>query len=100
MVPILVLGATGGIRVLLEREKAVLLPGIILLAIGFITKESIGYGDGWLLLALGMWLSLEKLVYMLGVGIFLAMIYGLGRGEQEVPLVPFLTVAYLMGGWI
>jgi leader peptidase (prepilin peptidase)/N-methyltransferase len=100
MMPILILGATGAIRLLLSKEQPIWLPGTILLAIGFATNEGIGYGDGWLMLALGMWLSREKLVYMLGAGIPGAMIYAFCKGEKEVPLVPFLTAAYLMGGWI
>jgi leader peptidase (prepilin peptidase)/N-methyltransferase len=100
MVPILILGVTGVVRLLLMREMAAWLPGTILLAIGYTTKESIGYGDGWLLLALGMWISGEKLMYMLGIGMFGAAGYALYKGEQEVPLVPFLTAAYLVEGWI
>jgi leader peptidase (prepilin peptidase)/N-methyltransferase len=100
MIPILILGVTGVIRLFLTGEPMVWMPGTLLLLIGFATKESIGYGDGWLLLALGMWLSMERLVYMLGVGILCAVLYALLRGAKEVPLVPFLTAAYLTEGWI
>ncbi|MCD8249012.1 MAG: prepilin peptidase, partial [Lachnospiraceae bacterium] len=66
--------------------------------VGYLSGERIGYGDGWLTLALGMWLSAERLLLMLVLGFLLCALAGLGTGERELPFVPFLTVAYFITG--
>ena len=43
-------------------------PGCLLLLLGYISREQIGYGDGWLMLSLGMWLDLTELLWMLFAG--------------------------------
>ncbi|MDE6961934.1 MAG: hypothetical protein K2P27_13925, partial [Lachnospiraceae bacterium] len=58
-----------------------------------------GYGDGWLILALEMWLSVPELLYLLFLGIGMGTLYGFCFRIREVPLVPFLTAAYLIGVW-
>lgn len=75
-------------------------PGICLLVIGYLTQEKIGYGDGYLMLSLGMWLTLSELLQVLMLGISLLSLYGICARKKELPLVPFLTIAYLMGEWI
>ena len=97
---ILELGCSGILPALREGYAPQWGPGLLILAAGFISREQIGYGDGWLLLALGMWMPLLKLLYMLLLGIGLGMLYGLCFRQKELPLVPFLTVAYIIGEWI
>ncbi len=81
------------------------LPGMFLLAIGFLTRESVGYGDGIILLVcgsiLGFWGCLE--VFLLGL--FLTFPFSLfliaGRRadrKKEIPFVPFLLAGY--GIWL
>lgn len=40
-------------------REMVWFPGLFLLVVGKLSGERIGLGDGWLLLALGMWLPYE-----------------------------------------
>ncbi|MBR6770416.1 MAG: prepilin peptidase [Lachnospiraceae bacterium] len=76
-----------------------LIPGSSLLALGIMTKESIGYGDGLLILALGILLGLEKCLITVGMGLAASAIYALVllafrkvNGKSRLPFVPFLTI--------
>lgn len=75
-------------------------PGAVLLLLGFFSREQIGYGDGWLILALGMWLELPELLGMLFLGFGLLTLWAAAVRKGELPLVPFLTAAYVIGGWL
>ena len=66
-------------------------PGCLLLLLGYISREQIGYGDGWLIL------SLTELLWVLFGGTGLGGLYGFLFHKKELPLVPFLTAAYMIG---
>lgn len=97
MAVIFVLGVTGGCYALYNGQEISPGPGILLLLFGYLTDEQIGYGDGWLVLALGMWISSVKLLEVLLEGLALSVIWAVCRRKREVPLVPFLTVSYVIG---
>lgn len=94
------LGGTGLLWGLVSGQPPELLPGLLLLAAGFFSKEQVGYGDGWLLLALGMWLPGSKLFFLLFLGILAAALSGVLFHKKELPLVPYLTAAYVMGAYL
>ena len=94
------LGGTGMIYALSVGYVPQPLPGILILLLGRFSNEQIGYGDGWLLLALGMWLPLKTLLWILFLGIGLGTLYALVFRVRELPLVPFLAAAYAAGGWL
>ena len=68
-IPILVTGLLGAVGIVLSvlRERPLtdllmaLTPGLVCLLIGKITEEAIGYGDGFLLCAMGAIVSRETL---------------------------------------
>ncbi len=69
--------------------------GILVLA--FFTKNRIGYGDGFVLIATGALLGFRVNVMMLFLGLFLASLKGIwilisGKGNKNasMPFVPFL----------
>lgn len=95
---LLELGGTGLLYALSSGHIPQLLPGFALLYLGFVSREQIGYGDGWLMLVLGMWLDLENLLWMILFGMGFGVLYAFLFRKKELPLVPFLTAAYLMGG--
>ena len=97
---ILELGFTGLIRTVWSLDTPAVLPGILLLAAGYVTGEWVGYGDGWLVLALGMWMDSAELIRMLLTGSILACVCGICMKRKEVPFVPFLTAAYVIGEWL
>lgn len=78
--------------------------GLMFVALGVLTKGSIGLGDGWLLLALGCLLSAELYVKTLMIGLLLAagwsgvlLIVCKKNRKTEIPLVPFLLLGYIGG---
>lgn len=115
-IPIIVtiIGAIGGICLSIFRNRApvslcmALLPGLLCLLIGWMTKEAIGYGDGFLLCAMGTYLSCEDVLAIIMSASTLAGVIGLAllcfgkrKGKDQIPFVPFLliaTVAYLTIG--
>lgn len=99
MAVILELGLSGLVPVLWQGHKPGFLLGFFLLLIGVLTQEGIGYGDGYLMLALGMWLSFEELWKLLLTGVGVLSLYGVCTRKKELPLVPFLTIGYLIGVW-
>lgn len=97
---IMELGIVGLVRAVYMCGTVEWLPGIIFLSLGYVSGEKIGYGDGWLLLSLGMWMSLEELLYMLSLGLLSCAVFSIGSGRRELPLVPFLTAAWILGGFL
>ena len=72
-------------------------PGILLLLTGVASGEKIGYGDGWLLLGLGMWCPAEDVLTALLAGSILCAAAGILSHREELPFVPFLTMGYFAG---
>ncbi|MBR5509769.1 MAG: hypothetical protein IKV59_06930 [Lachnospiraceae bacterium] len=97
MAIIFILGITGAGYSLYTGRGVSLFPGIMLLLFSYFTKEQIGYGDGWLFLALGMWISSIKLAELLLRGLLLSIVWAVCQHRKVVPLVPFLTISYVIG---
>lgn len=80
-----------------------LLPGLLVLAFAKITREKIGYGDGFLLLSLGCYLNIEEMLLVCMIAVCLAGVIALillvffhkGR-DYAIPFVPFLLCGYVM----
>ena len=74
-----------------------------MLFLGLLTKETIGYGDGLVVLALGCYLNIFEIIglSMLALtlaglaAVFLIVVYHKGKKEL-LPFVPFLFVAHLI----
>ena len=76
--------------------------GLFCLFLSFVSKEQIGYGDGWIVGIVGM-LSGIKIV----LGVFVTAMFGLvifslfllvfrkGNRKTELPFVPFLLFGYV-----
>lgn len=79
-----------------------LLPGMLLLLLGRITSQAVGYGDGWVILILGLFLAPAELLGILGLASALAGIWALylvvrKRKDQEIPFLPFLLLGFAGG---
>ena len=77
------------------------------LVISLLTKGALGMGDVWIILVLGMYLEVWKLLLVLMSGLFLAAMYsgwclllGKKKRKSEIPFVPFLLFGYAGGLWI
>jgi len=97
---ILELGIVGIGYAVWTRQAPVLIPGLFLLLFSYFSKEQIGYGDGWLILVLGMWMEFHTLLMMFWRGLILSILSAACLGKKELPFVPFLTAAYIIGEWI
>ncbi len=87
---------TGLLAALWNGREMVWFPGLFLLVVGKLSGERIGLGDGWLLLALGMWLPYGMLMEILFLGLLAGAGYGILTGKKEIPLVPFFTVGFVL----
>lgn len=96
---------TGGVNAYLTRMgleiSMSILPGAVMLILCFLTNEKIGYGDGLVVLALGLWLGFEELLYALLIGTVLSSTVSicclLNYRKSElirvkIPFIPFMFV--------
>lgn len=79
-----------------------LLIGVAFLGVGKLTKEAIGYGDGWIILLLGFYKGgFVLLQIVLTASMAAAVVSGIyciwngWKKRHTIPFVPFLAVAYL-----
>lgn len=105
-------GGSLGIIFCIAEERNVLtvaiacLPGIIFLGLAKVTKEVIGYGDGVILLVMGFYLPLQRILSVGMLAFLLAGIVALvllvvfhKKGSYQIPFLPFLAAAYVVD-WI
>lgn len=78
-----------------------LIPGLIMIIISYITNNSLGYGDAFLILSLGFTLSFYEVFHILLLGLFFASIIGClllikkKNKKYKLPFSPFLLLAWL-----
>lgn len=105
-----VFGLTAVIYTAMQGEKnwlAILyslIPGVFLLTVSLCTRESIGYGDGWAAMALGLLTGMEACLVSLGIGLALSAFVSLVllaahkvNGKSRLPFLPFLAIG--LGVW-
>lgn len=80
-----------------------LLPGCFLLLTAFFTGQKVGYGDGLMVLALGVFTNMTycvlSLMFGLCVSCFFAMFYlacKKAKMKDQIPFLPFLLVGYVL----
>ena len=78
------------------------IPGIILMLFGYLTKGSIGIGDGLLLFFMGLCVSWTQILMMLMAAFLLAFCWALTQwvlyksGQKSFPFVPFMLTGYVV----
>lgn len=79
------------------------LPGMLFLLVARITKEKIGFGDGWLLIVLGNSMNLNEICMLLQTAIILSAAAALfmicGKrvsGDYQIPFLPFLWISHVV----
>lgn len=87
--------AAGQIRLGAEVACS-LIPGVFLLFLSVISKESIGFGDGLAVTVLGLWVGSTKTFIILCIawtmaGVF-AVICLIKKWKEPIPFIPFLLV--------
>lgn len=76
------------------------IPGILLLLLGKISREAVGYGDGSIVLVMGLYLSFWEILGILAVASILAALWATGllfsgKAGRTIPFVPFLLAGFL-----
>ena len=76
-------------------------PGILMLGFSWLTKEVIGYGDGIVLMVMGIYLTISQLLSIgmmafcvAGVVALLLLVLCKKNGSYRIPFVPFLAISY------
>lgn len=76
-----------------------LLPGMGFFLLSFFSREKVGYGDGWVLLMIGLFLGLYRCFLILLVGLLaesaaavVLLIFRKIRRDKEIPFCPFLLL--------
>lgn len=76
--------------------------GGIFLGLGKITRQALGYGDGWMLVATGIFLGFSENMFLLLLGFSLAAIFSIGllifqkkKKNDAIPFMPFLLAGYI-----
>ncbi len=96
-----------GIRLLIIEESLLstlggVAIGVVFFALSKCTKESVGYGDSWLILLLGIFLGGRRVLEVVLIALFFSgmfsIVHCMRRGwnrKQTIPFIPSLTVAYI-----
>lgn len=76
-------------------------PGMLMLGFSWLTKEVIGYGDGIVLMVMGIYLTISQLLSIgimafcvAGVVALLLLVLFRKNGSYRMPFIPFLAIAY------
>lgn len=80
-----------------------LLPGVMLLILGWATGQAVGYGDGIAVMVCGMYLRLWDTLFLAAVGLLLMFPFSVilllskkGNCRTELAFLPFLLVSYVL----
>lgn len=89
-----VMGETGMMTTALS-----LLPGAGFFLLSFLTGEKVGYGDGWVLLMIGLFLGVYQCFLILLVGLMaesavaiVLLVLRKIKRDREIPFLPFLLL--------
>lgn len=89
-----VMGETSLMAVVLS-----LIPGAGFFLLSFLTKEKVGYGDGWALLMIGLFTGIYRcfLILLLGLmaeSVVAVVLLAIGKvkRDREIPFLPFLLL--------
>ena len=84
-----------------------MIPGAVFWGLSLITGEKVGYGDGWMLMMIGLFLGLERCFVILLVGLMLESAVVLVllavrkiSTDKAVPFAPFLLLGMGVVMWL
>ncbi len=80
-----------------------ILPGLLLLLFGKITSESIGYGDGYIFVIIGIYIGFIRTVGILITALFLSALISIFllsirkiNRHTELPFIPVVLISYFI----
>ena len=75
------------------------IPGAAFWLLSYITGERVGYGDGWVLIMIGLFTGLQNcfLILLAGLAVesvaaLILLVIGKATGDREIPFAPFLLL--------
>ena len=84
----------------LQTVAVGILPGTMLLLLGFLTEKKVGYGDGLLLMIMGILEGGKTVLFVFSIGLFLQSILAVvlviikkADKQTKIPFAPFLLAA-------
>lgn len=85
----------------IEKRIIALLPGMILLIVSMITKQQIGYGDGMIILIMGLYIDIDDILSIVLSSFLLSSIAAIilmtvfkKKKNFEMAFSPFLLIGY------
>lgn len=79
------------------------LPGLLLLVIGYLTREAVGYADGWSVLLLGLLMGSQAAVCIMMTAFLFSAMYALwliiGRRadkDMRFPFLPHISAGFIV----
>lgn len=80
-----------------------IIPGVVCLGIGKLTRQAVGYGDGFLLSAIGLYVSVGEVLSVVTTAIMISGVTALTclalrkkKGTDQLPFVPFFLIAWVI----
>lgn len=80
-----------------------IIPGLVSLGLAFLTREQIGYGDGWVILLMGILIGVKRVLATVTAAFVLVFICSLilvvirkAKKKTTLPFIPFLFAGYLL----
>lgn len=85
-----------------------IIPGLFVLLLGCITRQAIGYGDGYLLICIGIVLDFRTIFFICVTAFFLSAVAALGilifrklkgisdNSSKNIPFIPFILAGYII----
>lgn len=85
----------------IEKRIIAMLPGMILLIVSMITKQQIGYGDGMIILIMGLYIDIDDILSIVLSSFLLSSIAAIilmtvfkKKKNFEMSFSPFLLIGY------
>lgn len=85
----------------IEKRIIAMLPGMILLIVSMITKQQIGYGDGMIILIMGLYIDIDDILSIVlssfllsSIAAIILMMVFKKKKNFEMAFSPFLLIGY------
>lgn len=85
----------------IEKRMIAMLPGIILIIVSMVTKQQIGYGDGLIILIMGLYIDIDDILSIVLSSFLLSSIAAIilmtifkKKKNFEMAFSPFLLIGY------